>query len=73
MMAGMAAVGQAFYQDQSAYNADGFYPQQVAKLGQSYVFREQIKQQIIFYPLDFNPVSGELNLYQHPGAHRLCG
>jgi hypothetical protein len=62
--AGMAAVGQQFVQDQAAYNADGFYPQTVAELGQSYVFREQIKQQIIFYPLDFNPVSGQLNLYQ---------
>jgi hypothetical protein len=62
--AGMAAVGQSFFQDQAAYNADGFYPQAVAQLGQSYVFREQIKQQIIFYPLDFNPVTGQLNLYQ---------
>jgi hypothetical protein len=62
--AGMAAVGQQFVQDQVAYNADGFYPQTVAALGQSYVFREQIKQQILFYPLSFNPVSGELNLYQ---------
>jgi CheY-like chemotaxis protein len=60
----MAAVGQQFVQDQAAYNADGFYPQTVAALGQSYVFREQIKQQLIFYPLSFNPVSGQLNLYQ---------
>jgi hypothetical protein len=62
--AGMAAVGQQFVQDDSAYNADGFYPQTVAELGQSYVFRDQIKQQVIFYPLDFNPVSGQLNLYE---------
>ena len=61
---GMAAVGQQFVQDQSVYNADGFYPQTVAELGQSYVFREQIKQQVIFYPIDFNPVSGELNFYE---------
>jgi hypothetical protein len=61
---GMAAVGQQFVQDQVAYNADGFYPQTVAALGQSYVFRDQIKQQVIFYPLDFNPVSGQLNLYK---------
>jgi hypothetical protein len=59
-----AAVGQVFVQDQAAYNADGFYPQTVAELGQSYVWRDQIKQQVIFYPLDFNPVSGQLNLYQ---------
>jgi hypothetical protein len=62
--AGMAAVGQQFVQDDSAYNADGFYPQTVAELGQSYAFREQTKQQVIFYPIDFNPVSGQLNLYE---------
>jgi hypothetical protein len=61
---GMAAVGQAFVQDPAAYNADGFYPQTVAALGKSYVFREQIKQQILFYPISFNPVSGDLNLYE---------
>jgi hypothetical protein len=60
----MAAVGQQFVQDDSAYNADGFYPQTVAELGQSYAFRDQTKQQVIFYPLDFNPVSGQLNLYE---------
>ncbi len=61
---GTAAVGAVFYQDQSAYNVDGFYPQTVADLGSSYVYREQIKQQIVFYPLSFNPVTGELNLYK---------
>jgi hypothetical protein len=61
---GMAAVGQTFVQDQSAYNADGFYPQAVAALGTSYVFRDQIKAQVIFYPLSFNAVTGELNLYE---------
>jgi hypothetical protein len=60
---GMVAVGHQFVQDQAAYNAEGFYPQAVAELGQSYVFRDQIKQQVIFYPLDFNPVTGALNLY----------
>jgi hypothetical protein len=61
---GMAAVGQQFVQDQSVYSADGFYLQTAAELGQSYVFREQIKQQVLFYPIDFNPVTGELNFYQ---------
>ena len=60
---GMAAVGHQFVQDQAAYNAEGFYPQTVAALGQSYVFRDQIKQQVIFYPIDFNPVTGSLNFY----------
>jgi hypothetical protein len=59
-----AGVGQAFVHDESAYTVDEFYPQTVAQLGQSYVFRDQIKQQVIFYPLDFNAVSGQLNLYE---------
>ena len=42
----------------------GFIRRTVAQLGQSYVFRDQIKQQVIFYPLDFNPVTGQLNLYE---------
>ena len=61
---GMAAVGSAFYEDELAYGTDGFYPQSVAALGQSYVFRDQVKQQVIFYPLDFNPASGQLHLYR---------
>jgi hypothetical protein len=61
---GMAAVGGVFYQDELAYSNDGFYPDAVAQLGQSYVFRDQVKQQVIFYPIGFNPVSGQLNLYR---------
>ncbi len=60
---GTAAVGQQFVQDQAAYDIDGFYPQVVAGLGQSYVLREQIKQQLLFYPLSFNAASGQLNFY----------
>jgi hypothetical protein len=59
-----AAVGQQFVQDQSAYSADGVYPAAVAELGQSYVLREQIKQQLIFYPLSFNAASGQLHFYK---------
>ena len=59
-----SAVGQEFVQDQTAYNVDQFYPQAVAELGQSYVLREQIKQQVIFYPLSFNAASGQLNFYR---------
>jgi hypothetical protein len=61
---GMAAVGSAFTQDQFAYSTDGFYPQAVADLGQSYLFGEQVKQQVRFYPIGFNPASGELMLYR---------
>ncbi len=61
---GMAAVGSAFVQDDLAYSNDGFYPQTVAALGQGYVFRDQLKQQVIFYPIGFNPASGQLELYR---------
>jgi CheY-like chemotaxis protein len=61
---GMAAVGTAFVQDDLAYSTDGFYPQDAALLGQSYVFRDQVKQQVIFYPLRFNPAGGQLFLYR---------
>jgi CheY-like chemotaxis protein len=61
---GMAAVGSAFIQDESAYSTEGFYPQAVADLGQSYLFGEQVKQQVRFYPIGFNPASGELMLYR---------
>jgi hypothetical protein len=58
------AVGQQFVQNHAAYSADAFYPQVVAELGQSYVLREQIKQQLIFYPMSFNAAAGQLNLYR---------
>jgi CheY-like chemotaxis protein len=61
---GMAAVGTAFVQDDLAYSSDGLYPQDAALLGQSYVFRDQLKQQVTFYPLRFNPASGQLILYR---------
>ena len=61
---GMAAVGAAFVQDELAYSSEGFYPQNIADLGQNYVFRDQHKQQVIFYPLRFNPASGQLQLYR---------
>jgi CheY-like chemotaxis protein len=61
---GMAAVGAAFVQDEIAYSTDGFYPQQVADLGKRYLFGDQLKQQVSFYPIGFNPASGELLLYR---------
>jgi CheY-like chemotaxis protein len=61
---GMAAVGSAFVQDDLAYSTDGFYPDVLATLGQSYVFRDQLKQQVIFYPIGFNPATGKLKLHR---------
>ena len=59
-----AAVGESFVWDQQAYALDAIYPQDVARLGDVFVFRGQNKQQVLFYPLAFNPVSGELSHYR---------
>jgi hypothetical protein len=58
------AVGESFVLAESAYSIDGFYPASVVQPGNVYQFRGQIKQQICFYPLTFNPVTGELRHYQ---------
>jgi hypothetical protein len=58
------AVGESFVWDQTAYQIDAFYPVPVAGLGNEFVFRGQIKQQVLFYPLCFNPVTGELRHYR---------
>jgi hypothetical protein len=57
-------VGESFVQDQSAYDTDAFYPQDVAGLASIYTFRDQKKQQLVFYPLSFNAASGELRHYK---------
>jgi hypothetical protein len=59
-----AAVAESFVIDSEAYATDAFYPQAVAKLGDLFFFREQSKQQLVFYPFAFNPVTGELNHYK---------
>jgi hypothetical protein len=56
-----AAVAESFVIDTEAYATDAFYPAEVAQLGDVFAFRDQNKQQLIFYPFAFNPVTGELN------------
>jgi hypothetical protein len=60
----ITAVGESFVWDQSAYEIDEFYPTAVAQLGEGFVFRGQIKQQVLFHPLSFNPATGELRHYR---------
>jgi hypothetical protein len=60
----VAGVGESFVWNQSAYALDDFYPADVARLGDVFVFRGQRKQQLLFYPLSFNPVSGQLRHYR---------
>ncbi|MBT8201845.1 MAG: hypothetical protein KJO87_00915, partial [Acidimicrobiia bacterium] len=56
-------VAEVFVIDEQAYGQDGFYPNTTAELGQTYRFRDQSKQQVIFYPLAFNPATGQMMLY----------
>ncbi|MCK4984431.1 MAG: hypothetical protein KAS40_02875, partial [Desulfobacterales bacterium] len=60
----LTAVGESFVWDESAYQIDEFYPAAVARLGDGFVFRGQIKQQVLFHPLSFNPATGELRQYR---------
>jgi hypothetical protein len=60
----ITAVGESFVWNESAYAIDEFYPAAVAQLGDGFVFRDQIKQQVLFYPLTFNPATGELRHYR---------
>jgi hypothetical protein len=49
--------------DEAAYAEDSFYPVEAAALGDVYTHREQLKQQLVFYPLSFNPVTGQIRHY----------
>ncbi len=60
----LAHVGEIFVIDEAAYSVDAFYPDAAALLGKEYIFRGQQKQQIFFYPLTFNPATGELRHYR---------
>jgi hypothetical protein len=60
----VAGVGESFVWNQRAYALDAFYPQEVAQLGDVFVFRGQSKQQLLFYPLSFNPATGQLKHFR---------
>ena len=57
---GVSQVQEVFVMDNDAYRQDALYPGVVAKLGNTFDYRGQIKQQVVFYPLAFNPVRGGL-------------
>ena len=60
----VASVGQRFVWDQAAYAQNVFYPDRVAELGSLFTFRGQGKQQVIVYPLNFNPATGQIWLHR---------
>ncbi|MFO7709640.1 MAG: C25 family cysteine peptidase [Desulfobacterales bacterium] len=51
---------EVFTWDQAAYEVDDFYPGPAAELSSAYLFRGESKQRLVFYPLQFNPATGEL-------------
>jgi fibronectin type 3 domain-containing protein len=60
---GSEHVKEFFAIDGAAYSSDIFYPGAVADLGETYVFRDQQKLQVRFYPFAFNPKTKELTHY----------
>lgn len=53
-----------FTLDPALYGSDAFYPASPAQLGQGGYLRDQAVAQVRFYPVRYNPVSGELRLYR---------
>ncbi len=60
-------VAEVFSWDEAAYRENAYYPAVAAELSTEYVFRGQAQQRLIFYPLQFNPATGEL-LHPRPWA-----
>ena len=59
----VSTVGEDFSWDEATYSQDADYPATEAVLGDSYIFRSELKQQVVFYPLAFNPVTGKITHY----------
>ena len=57
-------VAELFSWDEAAYRENAYYPAVAAELSTEYVFRGQAQQRLIFYPLRFNPGTGELLHYE---------
>ena len=49
--------------DQAAYLQNRFYPRTAAALGEVFDFRSRRRQPVIFYPLAFNPATGQIVFY----------
>ncbi len=53
-------VAEVFSWNEAAYRENAYYPAVAAELSNEYVFRGQAQQRLLFYPLRFNPATGEL-------------
>ncbi len=57
-------VEERFVIDEAAYLQNRFYPGPAAALGEVFDFRSQKRQQMLFYPLAFNPATGQIVFYR---------
>lgn len=53
-----------FLMDSVVYSTDSFYPEVIVREGFSGYMRDQRVAQILFYPVQFNPVSGVVIVHQ---------
>jgi hypothetical protein len=53
-----------FALNQERYATDAFYPGRPVEIGQTGYMRDQAVAQVQFYPLQYNPVTGEVRLYR---------
>ncbi len=59
-----ADVRHTFVQDQDLYATDAFYPGRPVEIGHVGYLRDQAVAQVQFYPVQYNPVTGEVRLYR---------
>lgn len=52
-----------FVIDNVVYQAKGFYPSDIATLGDQFIIRGHKVVPLILFPAQFNPVTGRLKLY----------
>jgi gingipain R len=57
-------IQQEFAIDPEAYATDSFFPEAIVKEGFSGYMRDQRVVQLLFYPIQFNPISNEMKVYQ---------
>ncbi|MDM8532801.1 C25 family cysteine peptidase [Anaerolineales bacterium HSG25] len=53
-----------FVRNDDIYQTNAFYPNQLAKVGHTGYMRDQAVAQVQFYPVQYNPATQEVQLYQ---------
>ncbi|MFO0793489.1 MAG: C25 family cysteine peptidase [Candidatus Brocadiaceae bacterium] len=58
-------IEQEFSLNKDIYTANTFYPRNIADMDYTGYLRDQAVAHVQFYPVQYNPVTGEVRLYQH--------